>query len=488
MNPLASGILSTAKSIGMNPQDLATIISYETAGTFDPMKAGPTTQWGQHKGLIQFGEPQAQQYGVDWNDPVGSQLGENGAVARYFTQNGWKPGMGLLDAYSIVNAGAPGRYNASDANNGGAPGTVADKVNNQFGPHREKAAALLGEQPMPTGTPFNPAMSSKSPMMPPQPTDRAGDIASALAVGFNELRGSNRSNAIPAQAELRAKRSADAQQKNRTAEWLASQGRDDLAQAVMNGSITGRDAFGVMTAQPEDDRTALIKNYEFARENGFGGSFQDFLTNGGAGGTSVNVNTGDAANTGPQIGTIPQGYQAVQNPQTLDWEYKPISGGPEDVSSQNARKESNAATASETVTTAAQRAREAASGRNAGSAGTSLIGKINPYSDSAEVMRQVDVLKSQAKIGNLQAMRDASPTGGALGAVTAPELQMLADQSGALDPNSPNFERDLADYERVLLRTIHGREEGDKIFAATRTGASDDGWTEVNGVRIREKR
>jgi hypothetical protein len=31
-------------------------------------------------------------------------------------------------AYSIVNAGAPGRYNASDANNGGAPGTVADKV------------------------------------------------------------------------------------------------------------------------------------------------------------------------------------------------------------------------------------------------------------------------------------------------------------------------------------------------------------------------
>lgn len=138
-------LIATAKAIGMNPVDLATIISYETAGTFDPMKSGPTTQWGQHRGLIQFGEPQAREYGVNWSDPLGSQLGPNGAVAKYFLDNGWKPGMGMMDAYSIVNAGAPGRYNASDAGNGGAPGTVADKVNNQMGDHREKALRLLGE-------------------------------------------------------------------------------------------------------------------------------------------------------------------------------------------------------------------------------------------------------------------------------------------------------------------------------------------------------
>lgn len=137
-------LIQSAQTLGMDPLDLATIISYETAGTFDPAKAGPTTQWGQHRGYIQFGEPQAQQYGVDWSNPVASQLGSNGAVVNYFQGNGWQPGMGLLDAYSIVNAGAPGRYNASDAANGGAWGTVADKVNHQFGPHREKAAAFLG--------------------------------------------------------------------------------------------------------------------------------------------------------------------------------------------------------------------------------------------------------------------------------------------------------------------------------------------------------
>jgi hypothetical protein len=140
---LASGIVATANALQMSPEVLSTIISYETGGTFDPTQPGPTTQWGQHRGLIQFGEPQAREYGVDWNDPIGSQLGPNGAIANYFRSNGWQPGMSELDAYSIVNAGGPGLYNRSDANNGGAPGTVADKVNNQFGPHRENARRLL---------------------------------------------------------------------------------------------------------------------------------------------------------------------------------------------------------------------------------------------------------------------------------------------------------------------------------------------------------
>lgn len=141
---IRDGIIATARAVGADPVDLATVLSYETAGTFDPTKAGPTTQWGQHRGLIQFGEPQAQQYGVDWNNPVASQLGPDGAIAKYLRASGFKPGMGLLDLYSTVNAGAPGLYSRSDANNGGAPGTVADKVLTQMGGHRQKAVALLG--------------------------------------------------------------------------------------------------------------------------------------------------------------------------------------------------------------------------------------------------------------------------------------------------------------------------------------------------------
>jgi hypothetical protein len=142
-NAIANGIKAAAAELGVDPLDLATAISYETAGTFDPTKKGPTTQWGQHRGLIQFGVPQAKQYGVDWSDPINSQLGAEGAVVNYLRGNGVKPGMGLLDIYSTINAGAPGLYHRSDANNGGAPGTVRDKVNNQMAGHRTNAQKLL---------------------------------------------------------------------------------------------------------------------------------------------------------------------------------------------------------------------------------------------------------------------------------------------------------------------------------------------------------
>jgi hypothetical protein len=141
---LADLIVETANALQMDPLDLATIISFETSGTFNPTQRGPTTKWGQHKGLIQWGEPQAQQYGVDWNDPIGSQLGANGAIVRYFQGRGWQPGMDGMNAYSIVNAGSPGRFNASDTAAGGTWGTVRDKWTHQMHDHRAKAAGLLG--------------------------------------------------------------------------------------------------------------------------------------------------------------------------------------------------------------------------------------------------------------------------------------------------------------------------------------------------------
>lgn len=140
---MKTGIADAAGALGISPVDLATVISYETGGTFDPTQAGPRTKWGQHRGLIQFGEPQAKQYGVDWSNPAASQLGANGAIVAYMRDRGVKPGMGLMDIYSTVNAGAPGLYDRSDAHAGGAPGTVADKVNNQMAGHRAKAQAMF---------------------------------------------------------------------------------------------------------------------------------------------------------------------------------------------------------------------------------------------------------------------------------------------------------------------------------------------------------
>lgn len=185
MDPrIRQGIIEAAQALGVDPVDIATAISYETGGTFDPMQQGPTTQWGQHIGLIQFGEPQRAANGVDLSSPdaaIASQLGPNGAVARYLKAAGVQPGMGMMDIYSAINAGQVGRYDASDANNGGAPGSVRDKVEGQMSGHRANALALLGEGFDTQGQGGGAAQSG-------QATDRAtapaGNIYARLAMAY----------------------------------------------------------------------------------------------------------------------------------------------------------------------------------------------------------------------------------------------------------------------------------------------------------------
>lgn len=140
-----SALIASASRLGINPADLATVISYETGGTFSPSIRGGAGN--RHIGLIQFGPNEQQRYGASQKQSAVEQLP---AVEAYLTDRGFKPGMGILDLYSTINAGRPGRYNASDANNGGAPGTVADKVNGQMAGHRAKAAAFLGGEFTPT--------------------------------------------------------------------------------------------------------------------------------------------------------------------------------------------------------------------------------------------------------------------------------------------------------------------------------------------------
>ncbi|MDP4026343.1 hypothetical protein Q8W71_27340 [Methylobacterium sp. NEAU 140] len=140
----AQALIASARRIGADPLDYATVMSYETGGTFSPSKWGgarnPDGSF-RHMGLIQFGPDERKRYGASADQSFQEQLP---AVERYLTARGFQPGMGRLDLYSTINAGRPGLYNKSDAGNGGAPGSVADKVRDQMGGHETKAAAFLG--------------------------------------------------------------------------------------------------------------------------------------------------------------------------------------------------------------------------------------------------------------------------------------------------------------------------------------------------------
>lgn len=133
----ADAIRAAAKELGVSPEDLATVISYETGGKFDPSIRGGAGN--RHIGLIQFGRQEQNDHKASTDQTFPEQMT---SVVDYLKKRGFKPGMGLLDLYSTINAGRPGLYNRSDAGNGGAPGTVADKVGT-MGPHAARARMFL---------------------------------------------------------------------------------------------------------------------------------------------------------------------------------------------------------------------------------------------------------------------------------------------------------------------------------------------------------
>lgn len=269
--------------------------------------------------------------------------------------------------------------------------------------------------------------------------------------------------------------------KNKTAEWLRSQGRDDLAAAVEGGIIGGSDAFAAMSQKADGPQSPAGKlEADFRAGLITPEAYKAGMAGLASSGTTVNV--GANGQSVPQLlGT--SGLVAIPDASSEQgWRIEPAQGSP---LAEEAKRTAKSATVAEgakeiagsTIISAADRARNAAKSLGA----TGLVGSALSYiptTEAAEVYRQVDVLKSQAKVENLTAMRAASPTGGALGSVTEKEAEMLAAKSGALDPKSPNFARDLDDYELTLLQTIHGPEAGRAIFDQSRNGAIPSAQTQ----------
>ncbi len=159
----------------------------------------------------------------------------------------------------------------------------------------------------------------------------------------------------------------------------------------------------------------------------------------------------------------------------------PIFGGPDDNSAKSALSQSGRDTTAEVVFNAFDRANQANNDRVAGG----LLGQaaaFNPSSNNAELVRQVDTLKSIAAAENLNAMRQASPTGGALGNASDADIKLLKDKAGALDPASPHFERDLRDYVLTVSRVVHGYEEGTRLFNERYPDQPLDGGDGDNGL------
>lgn len=253
----------------------------------------------------------------------------------------------------------------------------------------------------------------------------------------------------------------DDRRTNQTIAYLESLGRGDLAAAIAAG-LPASDALGIALAPPQQaEPTAMMQNYEFLLANGY---TPEQALAAVQSGTVVNV--GDS---GPEVGPIPAGGALVPDPsQPSGFRIEPIPGGP--LAAEQAAAEA-AAIAADTQT--------ALQGEQGARSANVVIEDINRLADlvenapwynpavgtgsgmleglrgtnAADARALSDTISANIAFDRLQAMREASPTGGALGAVTERELALLSSVIGSLD-SAQSETQFLQNLER--LNTIYG--------------------------------
>lgn len=132
-----AALAGVARRLGVSPADLAAIFSFETGGTLSPAEPGRGAARGR-VGLIQAGPEERRTYGIHAGQTFAEQLE---GVARYLTDRGVRPGMGLEDIYAAVNGGNVRAGYTPDGN-----GVVARSAETlrRLREHRASAARKLG--------------------------------------------------------------------------------------------------------------------------------------------------------------------------------------------------------------------------------------------------------------------------------------------------------------------------------------------------------
>ena len=279
--------------------------------------------------------------------------------------------------------------------------------------------------------------------------DTFKDTAAILAQGFGRM-------GIMGMEEIAdsvAKQRTESKARNKTAEYLRKAGRTDLADMVDQGLIGGREAASVLMQKPADDRTAMMKNYEFYISKGMSPEQAMAAVQSG---TTINM-PGAAT-----IGTIPQGYQAVQDPATGSYRLEILPGGPAAVEAERSLEKEGlrgeqATRAAGVVLEDIGRIQDIVSNSTLPVTGAigSLVKNI-PGTNAYDVGALVQTVAGNIGFDRLQQMRDASPTGGALGAINNTELATLQSVLGSLDQSQSQqqFEANLNRLEEIYTEIM----------------------------------
>jgi len=246
--------------------------------------------------------------------------------------------------------------------------------------------------------------------------------------------------------------------------WRKGIGQPQQVQdQTINSVLQYAQAAGYLQA-PEQPKAptqpSSIKEYEFARGQGYQGSFQEFQTEQRkAGATNVTIDNAS------KVGTIPPGWEVFTDPETKARSMRPIAGGPaeNELQAKALKQELKASSAVIAMDGVIDTVNEAIGVTGRGTAGFAALFDFIPESGPRELANSVQTIQANIGFDKLQAMRDASPTGGALGQVSERELGFLQSTLANLDtrqkPESlkKNLQKVLTHYSNWRNAVINAR-------------------------------
>lgn len=204
---------------------------------------------------------------------------------------------------------------------------------------------------------------------------------------------------------------------------------------------------------PAPDMTSAIQNYEYLRAQGVDAATAQQAA---FGGQTINVG-------GPStMGTIPQGFAAVEDPTNPSgFRLEMIPGGPAAAEAaaaeeQAAMRDQQAGRYADVVLNDIDEALGLIGGNTTGILG-SLLQQV-PGTSSRNLDAMLQTIRANIGFDRLQAMRAASPTGGALGAVSDFENRQLQATLGNLEQSQSEeqLRRNLERVKETYLDIIHG--------------------------------
>lgn len=228
------------------------------------------------------------------------------------------------------------------------------------------------------------------------------------------------------------------------------------------GAQAALDYYTPDPVEPVDYPTS-VQEYLYGLEN------PDYAAQMAANGDGVNVTTNIGPDR-PDFPTPPTGYDwardaegyPIIDPETGTGYYVPVPGGPAEADvaaaeEQAAGQRNQQLIAADLVVEDIDHALNLAGDWTTGLLGAGV--RLIPGTPAADLAATLNTIESNVAFDALQEMRNNSPTGGALGAVTERELELLSSTLGSLkqSQSEAQFRRNLERLKVLYLDVIHGQ-------------------------------